>query len=67
MCNKIDFETKGQAKRYIKSMNFHYNKNKRVYNISNGTFKAKRAYKCPFCDKWHMTCQTKQQAKRYKC
>lgn len=71
MCHKICFDSKGKAKRYIKK-----NKKKQLTRYSKGVkqtiqnqnkLRARNVYLCLECEKWHMTSQTKRDAKRYKC
>ena len=57
MCNKISFNSKIEANKYIK-----ISKQKK----KGRPFKSAIAYYCESCDNWHLTSQTKSEQRRAK-
>ena len=56
-CNKMSFETAKDAREQI-------SKGNRAKNRGAYSNKKYRPYLCPCCDKWHLTTQTKIEARR---
>jgi ssDNA-binding Zn-finger/Zn-ribbon topoisomerase 1 len=54
MCQKIQFATRGEAKKYARREKSH----------GSGRMRDVTPYECPRCDQWHLSSMSRQEARR---